>query len=79
MILKCDKVIKLRLETFRSSNLSNFHLEQSKSNQNVIVHERNKEKNYHGSVQLNRAERAKISISTMPELLSVVAPPFDHE
>jgi len=67
MILKQDKFVKLCSELFHSSNLGNFHLEQRKSNQNLAIHLWNREKNYLHFVKFNGVERAKISISSMPD------------
>jgi hypothetical protein len=46
--------------------LSNFHLERRKSNWSRTIHKKKGEKKNLASHKLNRAERLKISISSMP-------------
>ncbi len=58
--------LKLCLESFCSSNLTHFHLEQRKSNWNGTVHERNRENQTRTEQYMNETERAKNSILPMP-------------
>jgi len=60
MILIWDKDIKLCLESFHSSNLTHFHLEQT------IKSELNRENQTRTEQYVNGTTRAKILISLIP-------------
>ncbi len=76
MILKQEKVFELCLESFCSSYLAHYHLEQRKSNQNRTVHERNGEYQTGTEWYMNRVERAKFSISLMSARSTFYLHPF---
>ncbi len=68
---KRDKAAKLCLESFCSGNLAHFHLEQRKSNLNGMVHEQNRENQIWTDNYMNGTVRAKITISHMPQSISL--------
>jgi hypothetical protein len=66
MILQWDKVVKLHLESFRSSYLIHFWPEQRKSRKTDTRFQWNK-KNFLCSTRMSRVEWPRISISPMPD------------